>query len=184
MRFASFGRERDKEFIRQYTLDEGSKDMLLRMTDAVHDLKDGNGSVEQFIDCVRDVVASTSSGMQEHGLLLLARVSRYHPQCLVIWRELASHRMWQHRLAVASRLYWHVPEDLSDSLFAVLRHDKSKRVREIARSHYEYRPNEQGEIVFNGTDDDRTYDADRFDERVRRGEVKIVQLVSKMGSGA
>jgi hypothetical protein len=59
----------------------------------------------------------------------------------------------------------------------VLRHDKSKRVRELARDRYEYRANEQGQIIFNGKDDARSYDADRFDERVRRGEVKIVRLV-------
>lgn len=167
MKFASFGRERDKDFIRGYNIDEESRDMLLRMTDAVHDLNDGTGDLQTFLDCVRAAVASRNEGVRDKALTLLARVSCYHPPCESIWWELADHVSWGFRFAVACRLYWYVPERLSDRLFANLRNDKSKRVREIAISRYENRADESGKIIFG------KYDAELFDKRVRCGEVKV-----------
>ena len=74
---------------------------------------------------------------------------------------------WSDRFTVACRLYLDVPNGVSDRQFNVLRHDKSKRVRDIAIDRYENRANEKGEVVFG------RFDASQFDERVRSGEVKI-----------
>ncbi|WP_156256213.1 hypothetical protein [Sandarakinorhabdus oryzae] len=168
MKFASFGRQTDRNHIIRYVSDPEAQILLLEMTDAVHDLNDGVGDVDQFISRVRDVLHSRFGGARENALMLLSRVARYHPECNVIWRELMQSPSWQMRFAVACRLYWHVPEDLSDRFFAILRNDKSKRVREIAVSRYENRADENGEIVIG------RYDAAKFDDRVRRGELKII----------
>jgi hypothetical protein len=165
MKFASFGRERDLQMIEQWITDEDIKGRSLKQTQAAHDLNDGTGTVEAFLAASREAIFSSSESQRAAPLLLLCRIASYYPKCLVIWDELASSSDWRNRFSASCRLYWYIPDQKSDRLFNYLRHDKSKRVRDIAVDRYEYRPNpERIEKVF---------DADRFDERIRKGQVRI-----------
>jgi hypothetical protein len=166
MKIATFGRARDKEFIEMTRLERADKDLLLAMTDAVHDLRDGIGSLENFLEKVEVAIWSKHEAVRDPALTLLMRVSHYYPECLRIWVDLAQDRSWVYRFAVASRLYGYLPEELSNLLFSELRHDKSKRVREIAIQWYELRPGPDPVLK-------RIYDASKFDERVARGEITL-----------
>jgi len=168
MKFASFGRETDLNHIDRYVTDTEARALLIKMTEAVHDLNEGSGDINTFIECVRNAVYSRFGGVRENALTLLCRIAKYYPQCNVVWRELIQNKSWRMRFEAAGRLYWYIPDDLSDRFFAVLRNDKSLRVREIAVSRYQHRPDESGTVIMG------RYDAAKFDERVRRGEVKII----------
>jgi hypothetical protein len=166
LKIATFGRARDLQFIVESDLEPADKDILLAATDAVHDLRDGIGSLDRFLETVRTAIWSKRGAVRDPALTLLTRVSNYHPDCLRVWIDLAQDPSWTYRFAVACRLYWQVPEALSDLLFSELRNDKSKRVRDIAIEHYEWRPDEKGYLQ-------KVYEASDFDNRVARGEVTL-----------
>ncbi len=167
MKFASFGRERDLEMIEKWVTDPALKARWLKQTAAAHDLNDGLGTLEQFIEASREAILPASFASRDTGLTLLFRISRYYPDCLVILDELAKSKAWRDRFTVACYIYSDIAESESDRFFNVLRNDKSKRVRDMAIGRYKHRSNENGEIVFD------KYDPECFDERIRRGEVKI-----------
>jgi hypothetical protein len=167
MKFASFGRDRDLSMIDELDVDPIYKARRLRQTRAAHDLNDGVGSVEEFIEASREVIFLSTQSYRHSPLTLLGRVARYYPECLEIWNELANSKKWEDRFTVACRLYSALPEPLSDRLFNFLRSDKSARVREIAIDRYKHRPNERGEILFD------LFDPLQFDDRISSGEVKI-----------
>lgn len=165
MKFASFGRERDLEMIEQWVVNEDIKVQRLKQTQAAHDLNDGIGTVDAFLEASREAIFSNSESQRSEPLSLLGRIANYYPECLVIWDELASSSDWRNRFSAACRLYWYIPEQKSDRLFNELRHDKSKRVRHIAVDRYENRPNP--EYI------EKVFDVDGFDERIRQGQVRI-----------
>ena len=167
MKFASFGRERDLSMIEEYVVDPELKARYLKQTAAAHDLNEGIVTADAFIDATREAVLQSTQTGRDAPLILLARVARYYPECLGLWDELAESQDWQNRFTVACRLYGAVPDAVSDRLFNRLRNDRSKRVREISICRYENRANEKGEVAFG------VYDSAQFDERVRKGEVKI-----------
>ena len=166
MKFGSFGRETDRAHAYRYYSDPLDRAQILAMVDAVHDLNDGTGSVENFIAMARIPARSRFEDLRNHALSLTASVAAYHPKVLDIWRELARDINWIHRFSVGSRLYWFVPEEFSDALYAELRYDRSKRVREIVTARYEWRAGPDRYHV-------KMYEAADFDERVRRGEVRL-----------
>jgi hypothetical protein len=167
MKFASFGRERDLSMIEEYVADPDLKARYLKQTAAAHDLNEGIVSVDAFVEATREAVLQSTQRGRDRPLILLSRIARYYPECLELWDELAESQDWQNRFTVACRLYWDVPDAVSDRLFNILRHDRSERVREISISRYENRANEKGEVAFG------VFDSAQFDERVRKGEVKI-----------
>jgi hypothetical protein len=164
MSFASFGRERDLEMLERHIKDPVVKERAIRQTSAAHDLNDGIGTVEAFIDASRDAVFPETPPGRDAPLLLLARIAKYYPECLQIWDELAQGSSWKDRFTVACYLYNRIPETKSDRFFAILRNDKSNRVREMAVARYEWRADEKGYLH-------PTHDASKFDERVARGEI-------------
>jgi hypothetical protein len=167
LKFASFGRERDLEMLERYIPDPVVKARAIRQTTAANDLNDGIGTVDAFIDATREAVFPATQAARDAPLVLLTRIARYYPECLKIWDELAHSSSWVDRFTVACRLYSLIPEAKSDRLFHVLRSDKSRRVRALARDRYKNRPGDDGYIIFD------MFDPDRFDERVRSGEVMI-----------
>jgi hypothetical protein len=166
MTIASFGRARDLQFIVESRLEPADKDLLLAATDAVHDLRDGIGSLDSFLETVRTAIWSKHAAVRDPALTLLTRVSDYHPECLRVWVDLAQDPSWTYRFAVACRLYWQVPEALSNLLFSELRNDMSKRVRDISIERYEWRADEKGYLQ-------KVFEASDFDCRVARGEVGL-----------
>lgn len=167
MKFASFGRERDIEFIESYNMPAEIKAKRIRQTNAAHDLNEGTGTLDAFIDATRDAVFNVTSAGRDAPLTLMSRIAAYHPRCLQIWFELAESSKWDLRFEAACRLYWYIPEALSDCLFNDLRFDRSRKVREIACSRYRDRADPKGWIIEN------VHDPRRFDERVESGEVRI-----------
>jgi hypothetical protein len=167
MKFASFGRERDLEMIELLDLAPETKQLRIAQCQAAHDLNEGSATAEDFVEASRNVIFGTKPSERESALFLLSRIARYHPECLIIWDELANDGKWQLRFETACRLYWYIPENKSDRLFNKLRNDRSLRVREIAISRYSHRANNSGEIQFD------VYDPANFDDRVNSGDVQI-----------
>jgi hypothetical protein len=151
--------------IQQWVADEDLKTRRLKQTQAAHDLNDGIGTVEAFLEASREAIFSSSESQRSGPLSLLGRIANYYPECLVIWDELASSSDWRNRFSASCRLYWYVPNHKSDQLFNYLRYDKSKRVRELAIDRYENRLNP--DYI------EKVFDAADFDERVQKGQVKI-----------
>ena len=167
MKFASFGRERDIEFIERYMIPTGIKAQWIRQTNAAHDLNEGTGTLDAFIDATRDAIFNVTPAGRDAPLTLMSRIAVYHPQCLRIWFELAKSSKWDLRFDAACRLYWDVSEAPSNCLFNDLPFDRSRKVREIACSRYRDRADPKGRVIEN------MYDPEGFDERVASGEIKI-----------
>ena len=166
MTFASFGRERDIEKLESVT-DPKLRALWIDQTNAAHDLNDGIGTVDGFIDASRTAISEASQACRDPAITLLLRIARYYPECLDVLEALAVSPNWADRFTVACRLYSELPEAMSDRLFNSMRSDKSKRVQEIAISRYSHRFDSEGYLKFD------VYDPKLFDDRVRRGEVKI-----------
>jgi hypothetical protein len=162
----TIGREREKQQVAPHFKDPAERALLFDVIDAVHDLKEGYDKPDKFVPVARRALAEGGAGVVQQTCEWIARVAGHFPEVGALWNELASHPQSKFRFQAASRLYWYIPQDQSNRLFAGLRNDKSKRVREIAVSQYEWRPNENRHLV-------KTFDADRFDERVRSGEIQL-----------
>jgi hypothetical protein len=163
----TIGREREKAFALQYVKAKPQQNLVFRVIDAVCDLNEGTGSVEQFMDSAKAAFLSGRKTAWNTVDKWIRDVSRLHPEVNEIWTDLASNSKSEIRRQVAGRLYWYVSEEQSDLLFAALRHDKAQSVSSLAIERYEFRPEGRGGPLR------RMFDATLFDERVRRGEVKI-----------
>ena len=148
-------------------LDDDQKAMLLAVVDAAHDIIDGKVDASDFVVLARHAVIHGNSTVWQNATDWIAKIGRRVPEAKVIWDQLANHSSWGVRWRVACCLYsWGIEEPQADKLFAMLRDDKSEKVRRYAVSNYESRPNEKREVV-------KMFDANEFDDRVRRGEVTI-----------
>lgn len=79
----------------------------------------------------------------------IRKIGDGHPSVLSIWNQLAGHADWHVRWRIACLIYADIPAFQSDSVFAVLRHDKSAKVRQRAIDRYENRPGQDRNVVFN-----------------------------------
>jgi hypothetical protein len=148
-------------------LDNDQKAMLLAVVDAAHDIIDGKTDVSEFVELARNAMIQGNSSVWQGASNWITKIGRRIPEVTVVWTELVSHANWKVRWRVACCLYsWGIEEKQSDRLFATLRNDKSEKVRRYAVDRYEARPNEKREVV-------TMFDANQFDDRVRRGEVMI-----------
>lgn len=162
----TLGREREKRHVAPRLRDSRQRRLLFDVIDAVHALKEGVADAGSFVGAARAALTDGDSVVVDETGAWLAKVAGAVPAVGGLWDELAVHPSWKVRWHVAGRLYWYIPEDRSDCLFAVLRGDRSKKVREMAVSRYEYRTDEERTFV-------KMFDADRFDDRVRSGEIRL-----------
>jgi hypothetical protein len=162
----TIGREREKAHYTQFVRDADQQALLFPVIDAIHDLKEGAGSASRLMDVSRAAMAGGNVRVWGTTSDWLNRVVTQIPEVGQLWVEFASNADWRLRWRVACHLYFGIPEDISNRIFAVLRHDRSAKVREYAISRYEERPNEKREVV-------KMFDAEAFDDRVRGREISI-----------
>lgn len=144
----TIGREREKFHAAKFVRDGAQQNILFPVIDAVHDLKEDRGSAAAFIAVARIAMITGGSGVWQNTVNWIAKVTREHPEILLLWDELALGTIWQTRWRVACVLYGDIPDAQSDHLFSNLRHDPSKRVRDTAIDRYENRPGPDRYIVF------------------------------------
>ena len=162
----TIGREREKLHAAKYVRKPEDQAILFPVIDAIEDLNEGTGTIEQFRSAARLAITAGGVGAWTNTSNWVAKVAKHAPEILTLWDELSDHTEWKVRWRVACGLYYFgIDEDQSNRLFAKLRTDKSKKVREYAISRYENRPNPKNV--------EKVYDAADFDGRVRRGEVII-----------
>jgi len=162
----TIGREREKLHAAKFVRKPEDQEILFRVIDAVADLNEGTGSIEQFLSVARLAITFGGNGAWTNTSNWVAKVAKDAPEVMTIWDELSNHTELKVRWRVACGLYYFgIGEEQSNRLFAKLRNDKSKKVREYANSRYENRPNPK--YV------EKVYDAADFDRRVSRGEVII-----------
>ena len=168
MKLWTLGRDREKQHVAPNFKDENQRDLLFAVIDAVHDLKEGLDNSVGLVAAARRAFRDGNAGVVQQTSEWIAKVACRIPAVGILWDELAAHPNREIRWDVACRLYWYLPEDQSDRLFAILRHDRSKKVREMAIQRYEWRTNEENTFV-------KMYNAEGFDERVRLGEVRLLR---------
>lgn len=162
----TIGREREKLHAAKFVRKAEEQAILFPVIDAVEDLKEGIGTIQQFMSAARTAMITGGFGAWTGTSNWISKVAKDAPEVSALWDELSNHTEWKVRWRVACELYsFGIGEEQSNRLFAKLRNDKSKKVRDYANSRYEYRPNPKNA--------EKIYDAADFDERVRRGEVKI-----------
>ena len=161
----TIGREREKLHAAKFVRKPEEQAILFPVIDAVEDLKEGTGTVEQFMFAARTAMIEGGFGAWTNASLWISKVAKDAPEASILWDELSDHSEWKVRWRVACELYYGISEEQSNRLYAKLRNDKSKKVRDYAISRYEHRPNPK--YI------EKVYDAADFDERVKRGEVKL-----------
>lgn len=142
----TIGREREKAHAAKFVRKEDQQQLLFPVIDAVHDLKEGTGQIGDFIVAARRAMIEGGSGAWQNTANWLRQVGREHPAAYALWGELARHESWRIRWKVACCLYLDIPELQSDDLFALLRADRSKKVRDYAVDRFENRPDERGRV--------------------------------------
>lgn len=144
----TIGREREKLHAAKFVRDAAQQNILFPVIDAIHDVKEDRESPAAFIAVARIAMTKGGSGVWQNTVNWIAKVAREHPEVLSLWDELALCANWQTRWRVACVLYGDISDAQSDHLFSKLRHDASKRVREMAVDRYENRPGPNRHIVF------------------------------------
>jgi hypothetical protein len=144
----TIGREREKQHACRYVKAQSQRDLLFPVIDAVHDLNEGFGTLEDFAVTAISALEKGGSTTWNSVDKWIHDVSRLHPQALEIWNTLSDHSKWSVRRSVAGLLYWYIPTSQSDKLFAKLRHDQSSAVRALAVDRYENRAGPKGNILF------------------------------------
>jgi hypothetical protein len=142
----TIGREREKIHAAKFVRDVDQQKLLFPVIDAVHDQKEGSGDIDGFIIVARKAMIEGGSGVWQNTAIWLRQMAREQPVALNLWSELAEHTDWRVRFKVACCLYLYIPESQSDRLFALLRTDRSKKVRDYAIDRYKNRPDERGRI--------------------------------------
>ena len=151
----TIGREREKSRASQCVKGERQRKLLFGVIDAVHDLKEGCGTSQHFIEVAREAMIEGWARVWEETANWVRQVGNEFPEVLSLWDDLANHPDSSVRWRVACLLYWDIPERQSDRLFATLRFDKSKKVSSYAIDRYEVRPDKDGTLV-------KQYDASEF----------------------
>jgi hypothetical protein len=164
--FWTIGREREKSHAAKYVRDSTQQSLLFPVIDAALDLNEGHGSSEAFVRVARVAMIDGGASVWQSANDWIRRIGNRHKDVLPLWDELATHANRNVRWRVACCLYLDISEDQSNRLFAILRSDKSKKVRDYSLDRYENRPDKSGRV-------EKRFDANRFDERVRLGEVRI-----------
>jgi hypothetical protein len=142
----TIGREREKTHAAKFVRDKGQQSLLFPVIDSVHDMKEGSGSIQDFMIAARLAMVEGGSGVWQNTVNWMRKVIFEQPEAHMLWDELAEHKAWQVRWKVACCLYLDIPEAQSNRLFALLRADRSKKVRDSAVDRYEYLPDERGRV--------------------------------------
>lgn len=151
----TIGREREKSHAAKFVREETQQRLLFPVIDAVHDIKEGSGDIQNFIVTARIAMIEGRSGVWHNTVNWMRKVIQEHPTANVLWDELAEHESWRVRWKVACCLYVDIPEPQSDQLFSSLRADRSKKVRDYSVDRYENRPDKHGKV-------EKRFDAAKF----------------------
>ncbi|MES2441950.1 MAG: hypothetical protein V4574_03905 [Pseudomonadota bacterium] len=152
--FWTIGRDREKAYTAEFVKEADQQALIFAVIDAALDCNEASGSGAEFVEKARVAMVDGNSAVWQNASSWVRKVGERHPASLTLWDQLASHASWQVRWRVACLLYNDIPDAKSDDLFALLRHDKSAKVREYAVSRYENRPGPDRNIVF------KMFDAD------------------------
>jgi hypothetical protein len=146
--FWTIGRKREKLHTAKFVKDAAGQSLIFPVIDCALDLNEGNGDSSEFVAVAKVAMIEGGSAVWQNAANWMRKIGDRFPETLRMWDELAAHPSWNVRLKVACVLYHDFPEDQSDSLFALLRHDKSAKVRLTSVDRYENRPGPDRCVVF------------------------------------
>jgi hypothetical protein len=106
--------------------------MLIAVVDAVHDLIEGNGTVEALESHLRVAFVSGGSGVWKNAEYWLRKCSSDYPSLLGLWPEFAASPDSRVRFRVACVLNF-LPVHVFKQIAPMLASDKSKKVAAVAR---------------------------------------------------
>ena len=127
----TFGRDHEKKCEAQYVRNPAHVPMLMNVIDAVHDLLEGRGGLEQVRASLRVALTDGGAGVWENAAKWLRKTSFDHPEILSLWSELASHPKADIRFRVACFID-EMPVETASAICAGLSQDRSKKVAEMA----------------------------------------------------
>ena len=152
--FSTIGREREKLHTAKFVKDAAGQALIFPVIDAAFDLNEGHGAIDHFVVLVKTALVEGCSAVWQNAANWMRKIGSRFPGTVGMWEELAVHPDWSIRWRVACVLYHDIPEATSNGLFAVLRHDRSAKVRRYAIDRYENRQGMDGNVVF------KMFDAD------------------------
>ena len=133
----TFGRDNEiKTALRRH----GGPDRASQIVDivnAVHDLQEGKGSVERVEATILSALIEGRRDIWGAAGTWLLKMQVDFPACRRVWLELATHESAEVRFRVACHLT-DFPRDLQGEIYAILKNDKSKRVRTHLEGKWDY----------------------------------------------
>lgn len=152
--FWTIGREREKAHIAEFLKRAAQQELIFPLVDAALDINEGVGDATVFAERARAAMIEGDAGVWQNAVYWIGKAVRQLDQLNKVWNELASHPDWRIRWRVACVLYSDITEEQSNELFAVLRHDRSAKVRQYAKDRYENRPGPDRQVIY------KMFDAD------------------------
>jgi hypothetical protein len=131
----TFGRDHEKKCEARYVRNPADVPMLMNVIDAVHDLIEGRGGLEQLRSSLRVALTDGGAGVWENAAKWLRKTSVEHPEILGLWSELASHPKASVRFRVACYLDA-MPFETASAVWACLAQDRSKKVATMAEERF------------------------------------------------
>jgi hypothetical protein len=140
MAMFTFGRKTETDVALRRHGGQENAVMIVAIVNSVHDLLEGGATLEEvekvisyaFVEGRRDVWGAAGTW--------LLNVQEHYPSASHVWLDLAQNPIAEVRFRVACHII-DLPEATCKEVYALLKDDKSKKVRTQAEGNWDYRQN-------------------------------------------
>ena len=132
----TFGRQREKECAAYYLCNPDQLSLIEGVVDAVHDVIEGKGELDDFRTAFERAFVDGGSGVWEQTATWMTRLSLEHRELLKEWRRLSTHTKAEVRFRVACCIN-DMPLEIAVELAEVFSNDRSRKVRKMSAARME-----------------------------------------------
>lgn len=135
----TFGREKEKQSALHYlSAKDPEKERVLELVDSIHDMLEGNASLEQVRTALHKAFTKTGSGGWEQTGTWLRKLINHYPELDSLWTEMCNDSDSKIRFRVACNIDC-MPPHIAMQVYEKLKVDKSKKLREMAEVRHQAR---------------------------------------------
>lgn len=140
MSMFTFGRKTETDVALRRHGGAEKAEMIVAVVDSVHDLLEGKASVEDVEKVLASAITEGRRDIWDAAGTWLLKVQKHYPSVGHVWLDLAKHPAAEVRFRVACHII-DLPEAICTEVYALLKDDKSKKVRTQAEGKWDYRQN-------------------------------------------
>lgn len=136
----TFGRKTETDVVLRRHGGPEKAEMVVAIVDAVHNLLEGSATLEDVEKVITFALVEGRRDIWDAAGTWLLKVQKHYPSIGHVWLDLAKHANAEVRFRVACHII-DLPEATCTEVYALLRDDKSKKVRTQAKGKWDYRQN-------------------------------------------